>query len=93
VIAMPTSPEVAFRFDAKADPLSEYLADVFTVSANLAGIPAISLPCGMAKPAGGGAELPVGLQLLGPPLADALVLRVADAYQRITDHHTRRPPS
>ena len=93
VIAMPTSPEVAFRFDAKADPLSEYLADVFTVSANLAGIPAISLPCGFASAAGAGAELPVGLQLLGPPLADALVLRVADAYQRITDHHTRRPPT
>jgi aspartyl-tRNA(Asn)/glutamyl-tRNA(Gln) amidotransferase subunit A len=81
VIAMPTSPEVAFRFDAKADPLSEYLADVFTVSANLAGVPAISLP-----------ELPVGLQLLGRPLDDATVLRAADAYQRLTDHHTRRPP-
>jgi aspartyl-tRNA(Asn)/glutamyl-tRNA(Gln) amidotransferase subunit A len=92
VIAMPTSPEVAFRFDAKSDPLSEYLGDVFTVSANLAGVPAISLPCGTAQPEGGGPELPVGLQLLGRPLEDATVLRVADAYQRITDHHTRRPP-
>lgn len=91
VIAMPTSPEVAFRFDAKADPLSEYLADVFTVSANLAGVPAISLPCGTAQPEGGGPELPVGLQLLGRPLEDATVLRVADAYQRLTDHHARRP--
>jgi len=92
VIAMPTSPEVAFRLDAKADPLSEYLADVFTVSANLAGVPAISLPCGTAQPEGGGPELPVGLQLLGRPLEDATVLRAADAYQRLTDHHTRRPP-
>jgi aspartyl-tRNA(Asn)/glutamyl-tRNA(Gln) amidotransferase subunit A len=91
VIAMPTSPEVAFRFDAKADPLSEYLADVFTVSANLAGVPAISLPCGTAQPEGGGPELPVGLQLLGRPLEDATVLRAADAYQRLTDHHARRP--
>jgi aspartyl-tRNA(Asn)/glutamyl-tRNA(Gln) amidotransferase subunit A len=92
VVAMPTSPEVAFRLDAKSDPLSEYLADVFTVSANLAGLPAISLPCGMARPEGGGPELPVGLQLLGRPLEDATVLRVADAYQRLTDHHARRPP-
>jgi aspartyl-tRNA(Asn)/glutamyl-tRNA(Gln) amidotransferase subunit A len=91
VIAMPTSPEVAFRFDAKADPLSEYLADVFTVSANLAGVPAISLPCGTAQPEGGGPELPVGLQLLGRPLEDAVMLRAADAYQRLTDHHARRP--
>ncbi len=92
VIAMPTSPEVAFRFDAKSDPLAEYLTDVFTVSANLAGVPAISLPCGTARPEGGGPELPVGLQLLGRSLEDATVLRAADAYQRLTDYHTRRPP-
>ena len=92
VIAMPTSPEVAFRFDAKADPLSEYLADVFTVSANLAGLPAISLPCGTAQPEGGGPELPVGLQLLAPQREDATLLRAADAYQRLTRHHERRPP-
>jgi aspartyl-tRNA(Asn)/glutamyl-tRNA(Gln) amidotransferase subunit A len=92
VIAMPTSPEVAFRFDAKSDPLAEYLTDVFTVSANLVGVPAISLPCGTARPEGGGPELPVGLQLLGRPLEDSTVLRAADAYQRLTDHHTRRPP-
>jgi aspartyl-tRNA(Asn)/glutamyl-tRNA(Gln) amidotransferase subunit A len=92
LIAMPTSPEVAFRFDAKADPLSEYLGDVFTVPANLAGLPAISLPCGTAPPESAGPELPVGLQLLGRPLEDATVLRAADAYQRLTDHHTRRPP-
>ncbi len=87
LIAMPTSPEVAFRFGAKQDPLSEYLADVFTVSANLAGVPAISLPCGFDQ------GLPVGLQLLGRPLEDGAVLRAADAYQRRTDHHTRRPPA
>jgi len=91
LIAMPTSPEVAFRFDAKADALSEYLADVFTVPANLAGVPAISLPCGVARPEGGGSELPVGLQLLGRPLEDAAVLRAADAFQRLTEHHLRRP--
>jgi aspartyl-tRNA(Asn)/glutamyl-tRNA(Gln) amidotransferase subunit A len=93
LIAMPTSPEVAFRFGAKADPLSEYLADVFTVPANLAGVPAVSVPCGMARPEDGARELPVGLQLLGRPLEDAAVLRAADAFQRLTDHHLARPPA
>ncbi|UCE85266.1 MAG: Asp-tRNA(Asn)/Glu-tRNA(Gln) amidotransferase subunit GatA, partial [Deltaproteobacteria bacterium] len=67
------------------DPLRMYLADVYTVSANLAGIPGISLPCGFA----GG--MPVGLQLLARPLDESTLLRVADAYQRRTDWHTRRP--
>ena len=87
VIATPTSPEVAFRLGEKsADPLRMYMSDIYTVSANLAGIPGISLPCGRA----GG--MPVGLQLLGRALDEATLLRVADAYQRQTDHHQRRPP-
>jgi aspartyl-tRNA(Asn)/glutamyl-tRNA(Gln) amidotransferase subunit A len=63
-----------------------YLGDIFTVSANLAGVPAISVPCGQVH------GLPVGLQLLGAPMAEATVLRVADAYQQRTDHHLQRPP-
>jgi aspartyl-tRNA(Asn)/glutamyl-tRNA(Gln) amidotransferase subunit A len=63
-----------------------YLSDIFTVSANLAGIPAISLPCGASE------GMPIGLQLLGPALDEATPLRVADAYQRATDHHRTRPP-
>jgi len=62
-----------------------YLSDVYTVSANLAGIPGISLPCGLVR------GLPVGMQLLGPALGEATLLRVADAYQRRTEHHLRRP--
>ena len=86
LIATPTTPEPAFRIGEKsADPLSMYLGDIFTVSANLTGIPGISVPCGFA------AGLPVGLQLMGPPREDARVLRIADAYQRRTDHHERRP--
>ncbi|MEN8160637.1 MAG: Asp-tRNA(Asn)/Glu-tRNA(Gln) amidotransferase subunit GatA [Myxococcota bacterium] len=86
-IVLPTTPETAFRIGEKADdPLALYLADVFTVSANLAGLPGVSLPCGLD----GG--LPVGLQILGRPLDDALVLRIADAYQRRTSHHLERPP-
>ena len=86
-IVTPTCPEPAFRLGERMDdPLSMYLSDVYTVSANLAGIPGISIPCGMA----GG--LPVGLQLLGPTLAEAELLRLADAFQRKTEHHLARPP-
>jgi aspartyl-tRNA(Asn)/glutamyl-tRNA(Gln) amidotransferase subunit A len=87
VIATPTAPEVAFRLGEKAqDPLRMYLSDVYTVGASLAGIPGISLPCGEVD------GLPVGLQLLGPALGEGVLLRTADAYQRSTDHHLRRPP-
>jgi aspartyl-tRNA(Asn)/glutamyl-tRNA(Gln) amidotransferase subunit A len=82
----PTTPETAFRIGERTgDPLRMYLSDVFTVSVNLAGVPAVSLPCGFA------AGLPVGLQLIGPAGGDAAALRLADAYQRRTDHHLRRP--
>jgi aspartyl-tRNA(Asn)/glutamyl-tRNA(Gln) amidotransferase subunit A len=87
VIATPTAPEVAFPLGARtADPLRMYLSDVYTVSANLAGLPALSVPCGFA----GG--LPVGLQLLAPSLEEALLLRVADAYERRTGFAATRPP-
>jgi aspartyl-tRNA(Asn)/glutamyl-tRNA(Gln) amidotransferase subunit A len=86
-IAMPTSPEVAFPLGERSeDPLRMYLSDIFTVSANLAGIPGLSLPCGVSQ------GLPVGLQLLGPALDEETPLRIADAYQRGTDWHRRRPP-
>lgn len=87
VIAGPTYPETAFPLGEKVDdPVSLYLGDVYTVSANLAGLPALSMPCGEAD------GLPVGLQLLGPALAEADLLRVADAFQSRTDFHEHRPP-
>jgi aspartyl-tRNA(Asn)/glutamyl-tRNA(Gln) amidotransferase subunit A len=86
VIATPTSPIPAFRFGEKtADPLQMYLADIFTVPANLAGIPGLSVPCGLA----GG--LPAGLQLLGRPFDEATLLRAGHAYQTVTTHHLARP--
>jgi aspartyl-tRNA(Asn)/glutamyl-tRNA(Gln) amidotransferase subunit A len=86
VIATPTAPEVAFRIGEKTDdPLSMYLSDIYTVSANLAGIPGLSIPCGFSE------EMPVGLQLLGPALGEGAPLRVADVFQRRTDHHLRHP--
>jgi aspartyl-tRNA(Asn)/glutamyl-tRNA(Gln) amidotransferase subunit A len=87
VVAMPTSPTPPFRLGEKTDdPLQMYLADVFTVSANLAGLPAISVPCGFSE------RLPIGLQLTGRLFDEATLLRIADAYQRVTDWHTQSPP-
>ncbi len=87
LIAGPTMPEVAFAIGAKtADPMTMYLSDIYTVSANLAGIPGVSLPCGFQE------GMPIGLQLLGKPLDESTLFRVANAYQRETDWHLRRPP-
>jgi aspartyl-tRNA(Asn)/glutamyl-tRNA(Gln) amidotransferase subunit A len=86
LIATPTAPEVAFRVGEKtADPLKMYLSDIYTVSANLAGIPGLSVPCGFVN------GLPVGLQLLGRALDEETLLRVADAYQRRTNWHEQHP--
>jgi aspartyl-tRNA(Asn)/glutamyl-tRNA(Gln) amidotransferase subunit A len=87
VIAMPTTPTPAFRLGEKtADPLQMYLADVFTVPANLAGLPGLSLPAGLV----GG--LPVGFQLLGRPFDESTLLRAGHAYQQATTHHRLWPP-
>ena len=87
VIATPTTPTPAFHLGEKTgDPLQMYLADIFTVPANLAGLPALSLPCGLA----GG--LPVGLQLIGRSFDEATLLRAGAAYQRATRHHELAPP-
>jgi aspartyl-tRNA(Asn)/glutamyl-tRNA(Gln) amidotransferase subunit A len=82
----PTAPETAFALGERtADPLRMYLSDVYTVSINLTGVPALSLPCGFAR------GLPVGMQLVGRPRDEATPLRLAAAFQRRTDHHLRRP--
>jgi len=87
VLLSPTSPTVAFKIGERTvDPLQMYLSDVFTLSQNLAGICAISLPCGFAD------ELPVGLQISGPPLGEEIVLRVAYAYEQATEWRTGKPP-
>src|SRR5437667_3166660 len=87
----PTSPITAFKFGERvADPLQMYLADIFTIAANLAGICGISVPCGFADL--DGHRLPVGLQLLGKALDDARILQIAHAYEQSTDWHKARPP-
>jgi aspartyl-tRNA(Asn)/glutamyl-tRNA(Gln) amidotransferase subunit A len=88
LIATPTAPTVAFRLGEKtADPLAMYLSDILTISVNLAGLPALSLPCGFDRDG-----LPIGLQLIAPAFAEETALRAGDAYQRATDWHLRRPP-
>ncbi len=87
-VAMPTSPTAAFALGDKAsDPLQMYLIDVFTVSANLAGLPAISVPCGFTS-----RQLPIGLQLTGRPFDEATLLRAAEAYERGTPWSKMTPP-
>jgi aspartyl-tRNA(Asn)/glutamyl-tRNA(Gln) amidotransferase subunit A len=88
VVAMPTSPIPPFKIGEKAaDPLQMYLADIFTVSANLAGLPAISVPCGFTT-----ATLPIGLQFTGRPFDERTLLRTADAYERDTPWWKQQPP-
>jgi aspartyl-tRNA(Asn)/glutamyl-tRNA(Gln) amidotransferase subunit A len=90
-ILSPTSPVPAFKLgERSADPLQMYLADVFTIPANVAGICGISLPCGFAKV--DGKQLPIGLQLLGKALDEARIFQIAHTYEQSTDWHKQNPP-
>ncbi len=86
LLASPTMPIPAFKIGERInDPLSLYMADVFTVPINLAGVPAVSVPCGFAG------RLPIGLQLMGPHFGEATVLRAAHAFEAATPFHERTP--
>ena len=86
-IVAPTTPTTAFRIEEMTeDPLRMYLSDVFTVPANLAGLPALSLPCGFDR-----TGLPIGMQIIGRPFEEAAVLRLGHAFEQATDWHRRRP--
>ncbi|MDD5594592.1 MAG: Asp-tRNA(Asn)/Glu-tRNA(Gln) amidotransferase subunit GatA [Candidatus Margulisbacteria bacterium] len=86
VLISPTAPTVAFKIGEKtADPLAMYLSDIATIPVNLAGLPALSLPCGFS----GG--LPIGLQLIGQPFAEETIMRCAFAYEQNTEWHKARP--
>ena len=88
VIAGPVAPSVAWQLGDKADPLASYLADVFTLPASLAGLPAMSLPVGF-----GAQQMPVGLQLIGNYLQEGRLLNVAHRFQQVTDFHQAEPKS
>ncbi len=88
VLALPVCPHPAFKLgELVDDPLSMYLSDVFTIGANLAGIPGVSVPAGFSSQG-----LPIGLQLLAPPLQESRLLRAARMFERETDWHKRLPP-
>ena len=83
----PVAPTTAFRIGEKiTNPLDMYLSDVFVVAVNLAGIPALSVPCGISN------GLPVGMQVLGPHLSEEMLLRIGHMYQDVTDWHRMHPP-
>jgi aspartyl-tRNA(Asn)/glutamyl-tRNA(Gln) amidotransferase subunit A len=86
LLAGPTSPTPAFALGAKvSDPITMYLNDIYTIGANLAGLPGLSIPCGFVG------DLPVGLQIIGPHFSEALLLNAAHRYQLETDWHRRVP--
>jgi aspartyl-tRNA(Asn)/glutamyl-tRNA(Gln) amidotransferase subunit A len=87
VIVTPTAPTTAFKIGEKiADPLQMYLSDIYTISINLAGLPALSLPCGLD--AGG---MPIGMQIIGRPFDEATILKVAHRYEQETEWHKKKP--
>ena len=87
LMVSPIAPVPAFKLGEKLDdPLQMYLSDIFTLSANLAGVPAMSIPCGQSKD-----NLPIGLQLMGKHFDEATLLNVAHQYQQTTDHHLKHP--
>ena len=87
VIVTPTAPSTAFRIGEKTDdPLQMYLSDIYTLSINLAGLPALSLPCGLDSEA-----LPIGMQIIGKHFDETTVLRIAYAYEQVTEWHKQKP--
>jgi aspartyl-tRNA(Asn)/glutamyl-tRNA(Gln) amidotransferase subunit A len=85
---MPVAPTTAFKIGEKVDdPLQMYLSDIYTIAANLAGIPGISIPCGFDDEG-----LPIGLQIMAPAFAEEKLLRIARMYEAQTDWSNRKPP-
>ncbi len=92
VLLSPTCPNVAPKSGvAQNDPIYAYIADKLSVNCNLAGLPALSVPCGFSKPSGSDVDLPVGLQIIGPQWGEQKIFNVGYAYQQVTDWHRRHP--
>ena len=85
VIVGPTSPHTAFELGAKTDPVTMYLEDIYTIAVNLAGLPGISIPAGLAS------GLPIGMQIVGKDFGEAKLLNVAHQFQQVTDWHRQKP--
>lgn len=93
LIACPAASCPAFTFNAKSDPYSMYMMDYYTIPMSLAGLPALSVPCGWVTPAGGALPMPLGLQLCAPLFAEPLLLGAAHAYERATMHAVQHRPA
>jgi len=86
-LMMPVAPSTAFKIGEKTtDPLQMYLADIYTIAVNLAGVPAISIPCGFDTN-----RLPIGLQIIGPTFSEDTLLRIAAMFENKTDYHLQKP--
>jgi aspartyl-tRNA(Asn)/glutamyl-tRNA(Gln) amidotransferase subunit A len=93
VIATPVSPTPAFRLGERThDPLAMYLADIYTLPASLAGVPALSVPCAPTAPKNDAPSLPVGLHLVAPPLEEARLFALAHAWEQISPARGLKPP-
>ena len=92
LIACPAASSPAFQFNAKSDPYSMYLMDYYTIPMSLAGLPALSVPCGWITPEGGDRPMPMGLQLCSPIFTEKLLLGAAHAYEQSTKHAQRFAP-
>jgi aspartyl-tRNA(Asn)/glutamyl-tRNA(Gln) amidotransferase subunit A len=92
LVACPAASSPAFEFNAKSDPYSMYLMDYYTIPMSLAGLPALSVPCGWVTPPGGVQPMPIGLQLVAPLFAERLLLGAAHAYERATSHADKYKP-
>jgi aspartyl-tRNA(Asn)/glutamyl-tRNA(Gln) amidotransferase subunit A len=87
LIIMPTSPETAFKLGEKTDdPLAMYLADIYTVTLNMAGVPGITIPCGFD-----GKNLPIGMQIVAPQFGEEKMIQLAQAYEQATEWHKQKP--
>ena len=87
ILLTPTSPTTAFKIGEKMDdPLIMYLSDIFTVNCNIAGIPGMSMPCGLSS-----TGMPIGLQLLAKPFDEETIFRASYTFQQNTEHHLKRP--
>jgi len=92
LIACPAASSPAFTFNAKSDPYSMYMMDYYTIPMSLAGLPALSVPCGWVTPPGGALPLPMGLQFAAPLFSEKLLLGVAHAYESATKHALKHKP-
>ncbi|HVA27588.1 MAG TPA: Asp-tRNA(Asn)/Glu-tRNA(Gln) amidotransferase subunit GatA [Candidatus Baltobacteraceae bacterium] len=93
LIAAPAASSPAFQFNSKSDPYSMYLMDYYTIPMSLAGLPALSVPCGWVTPPGGDRPMPMGLQLTAPIFAEKALLSAAHAYEQATKHASKHRPA